>query len=125
MPGRSGATARCLDRRRRGVPALACGIALLLAPLFQAQAAAGDDEAGRKLFAEVASPPCGLCHVLAAAGASGKIGPSLDEMKPDADRVERAVKQGVGVMPPFEDSLTDEQIAVLARYVARASGASK
>jgi sulfite dehydrogenase len=62
--------------------------------------------------------------VLAAANAAGKIGPSLDELKPDADRVARAVKQGVGVMPPYE-SLTDEQIATLARYVARVTGGAK
>jgi mono/diheme cytochrome c family protein len=90
-----------------------------------AQAAASEDEKGRQLFTEVAKPPCGLCHTLAAAGTSGKIGPSLDELKPDADRVSRALKQGVGVMPAFEESLTEEQIAILARYVARVTGGAK
>jgi mono/diheme cytochrome c family protein len=111
--------------RRRTAWAFACGVGLLVAPLAGAAQAAGDDAAGRKLFTEVAKPPCGLCHVLAAAGTTGRIGPSLDELKPDADRVARAVKQGVGVMPPFEESLTDEQIAAIARYVARASGGAK
>lgn len=110
--------------RRAGVRALACAVGMLFAPLAGAAQAAGDEAAGRKLFTEVANPPCALCHVLAAAGTTGQIGPSLDELKPDADRVARAVKQGVGVMPPYE-SLTDEQIDVLARYVARASGGSK
>jgi len=103
---------------------MACGLGLLVALAPGARGAAADDDVGRKLFTEVASPPCKLCHTLAAAGATGTIGPSLDELKPDADRVTRAVKQGVGVMPPFE-ALTDEQVAVLARYVARASGGSK
>ena len=113
-------------RPARGVRgrAIGWGGGMLVAPLLCAAQAAGDEAVGRKLFTEVASPPCATCHVLAAAGTSGRIGPSLDELKPDADRVARAVKQGVGVMPPYE-SLTDEQIAVLARYVARASGGSK
>jgi cytochrome c6 len=115
-----------LARRLWNALSVCCCLALLVAPVgVRGQTAASDDEVGRKLFAAVAQPPCGLCHVLAAAGASGKVGPSLDELKPDADRVARAVKQGVGVMPAFDESLTDEQIGLLARYVARASGASK
>jgi len=112
--------------RRRGSLIGLILAALLAAPTAAvAQAPAGEGEAGRQLFTSVAKPPCGLCHTLAAAGAAGKIGPSLDELKPDADRVARAVKQGVGVMPAFEESLTDEQIATLAQYVARVAGASK
>lgn len=120
------AATRCGLELRRFARALGCGAGLLLALLAGgAQAAAGDDEAGRKLFTEVAKPPCGLCHTLADAGATGKIGPSLDELKPDVDRVVRALKQGVGVMPAFEESLTEEQIAALARYVARVTGGAK
>lgn len=116
--------ARRRPDHRASAWALACGIGLLVAPFAGAAQAAGDDAAGRKLFTEVASPTCATCHVLAAANAAGRIGPSLDELKPDADRVARAVRQGVGVMPPYE-SLSDEQVGVLARYVARASGGSK
>jgi mono/diheme cytochrome c family protein len=123
MGTREAGARRCPDRRA-GAWALACGVGLLVAPLAGAAQAAVDDALGRKLFTEVASPTCATCHVLAAANAAGKIGPSLDELKPDADRVARAVKQGVGVMPPYE-SLTDEQIAVLARYVARVTGGAK
>jgi cytochrome c6 len=113
-------------RRRRDLWVWVSTVGLLAAPVTAgAQVGAGEDEVGRKLFTEVASPPCGLCHVLAAAATAGKIGPSLDELKPDADRVARALKQGVGVMPSFEESLTNEQIDVLARYVARVSGAAK
>ncbi len=121
------------EQARRVVPGWrGCGAvvllaaSLLLAPLVAgAQAGAGKDEAARKLFTSTAQPPCGLCHVLADAGTSGRIGPSLDELKPDADRVTRALRQGVGVMPAFEESLTDEQIATLARYVARVTGGAK
>jgi cytochrome c6 len=115
----------CRPGLRRSVRAFACGIGLLLAPLASAAQSGDDDAVGRKLFTEGASPPCAVCHELAAAGTAGRIGPSLDELKPDADRVARAIKQGVGVMPPYEESLTGEQISILSRYVARASGASK
>jgi sulfite dehydrogenase len=119
------AAVSCRPDLRRSVWAFAFGVGLLVAPLTSAAQSGGDDSIARKLFTEGASPPCALCHELAAAGTAGKIGPSLDELKPDADRVARAIKQGVGVMPPYEESLTSEQISVLARYVARTSGASK
>ena len=45
----------------------------------------------------------------------------LDELKPDAARVEQAVRQGVGVMPA-NTTLSDAQIKLLAQYVARATG---
>ena len=120
------ATSTGIVRRRWRSLAFLYGTALLFAPIgVGSLAASSEDEKGRQLFTEVAKPPCGLCHTLADAGTSGKIGPSLDELKPDADRVVRALKQGVGVMPAFEESLTEEQIAVLARYVARVTGGSK
>jgi len=113
-------------RRRWKASALVCGAALLFAPVVAgSQVATSENDKGRQLFTEVAKPPCGLCHTLADAGATGKIGPSLDELKPDVDRVVRALKQGVGVMPAFEESLTEEQIAALARYVARVTGGAK
>ena len=52
------------------------------------------------------------------------VGPSLDELKPDAQRVTQAVKAGIGAMPAYTQ-LSAEQIQALARYVARASGAAK
>ena len=57
------------------------------------------DELGKKVFTSVAQPSCALCHTLEAAGAKGKLGPSLDELKPDEARALKAIKQGVGVMP--------------------------
>ena len=100
------------------MPARAAGLGLLLAlPLF-AQA----EDFGRKVFTELAQPPCALCHVLQAAGAAGTIGPSLDELKPDKARVLEAVRKGVGVMPPFADKLTPEQIQAVADFVAKSAG---
>lgn len=82
-------------------------------------------EAGRKVFLEVAQPPCATCHTLADAGATGAIGPVLDELQPDAARVAMAVKNGLGVMPPYEGKLTEKQINAVAAYVAKATGATK
>ena len=90
---------------------------------FQCCRATNGDDAGRRLFVKDATPPCALCHTLADAGATANVGPSLDELKPDAQRV-TAVKAGIGAMPAYTQ-LSAEQIQAIARYVARASGAAK
>jgi len=76
-------------------------------------------ERGRQVFAQVAQPSCSLCHTLEAAGSAGKVGPSLDEVRPDADKVRQAVMKGVGVMPSFAGKLSPEDIEAVAQYVAR------
>jgi cytochrome c6 len=88
-------------------------------------ARADDREAGRKLFTSGTAPSCAVCHTLRDAQATGEIGPVLDEIKPDEERVAKAVRTGVGVMPAFREKLSDADIAVLARYVAQASGAAR
>lgn len=86
-------------------------------------ATAGDDvkSAGRKLFLAGATPACAVCHTLADAGSTGNIGPSLDELKPNGARVEKAVREGLGIMPANKN-LSDAQIKLLAQYVAGATG---
>ncbi len=79
---------------------------------------------GRLLFLGGAAPACAICHTLADAGAAGAIGPVLDELKPDAARVEKAVRNGLGVMPAYK-TLTDEQVQSIAHYVATATGGAK
>ncbi|WP_447919767.1 SorU family sulfite dehydrogenase c-type cytochrome subunit [Achromobacter aegrifaciens] len=86
-----------------------------------AQAAEPDMEAGRALFVS-AAPACALCHTLNDAQSSGAIGPKLDEIKPDAARVEMAIRNGIGQMPAYT-TLSDKEIGVLANYVAKATGA--
>lgn len=81
-------------------------------------------EAGRALFLKGTTPACAICHTLTDVGATGAIGPNLDELKPDANRVEQAVRNGIGVMPAFE-SLSDADIETLARYVSIATGAAR
>lgn len=100
-------------------------LALISLPLAASAADSklGPAELGRKVFTQIAQPSCTVCHTLKDAGAKGTIGPSLDELKADAQRVANAVLKGVGVMPPYEGKLTPEQIKAVAAYVARAAGA--
>lgn len=100
-------------------------LAFVLASLLaMAQADAGDARLalGRQVFNEQAQPPCSLCHSLREAGASGVIGPDLDQLKPGVERVAAAVRGGVGVMPSFAASLSAQQIDAVARYVAQVAG---
>lgn len=94
--------------------------ALMLLPLAMLMQPARADEEGRKLFTGV-TPACALCHTLKDAGATGAVGPSLDELKPDAARVVKALKNGIGQMPAFPQ-LTEAQVQALARYVEQVAG---
>ena len=46
----------------------------------------------------------------------------LDELQPDEARVAKAIQNGLGVMPPFRDKLSAQDIALLARYVSQVAG---
>ncbi|HEY0820077.1 MAG TPA: cytochrome c [Rhizobacter sp.] len=85
-------------------------------------AQANEREAGRKLFMSGTAPSCAVCHTLRDAGATGEVGPVLDELKPDEARVLQAMRNGLGVMPPFRDKLSEKDLALLARYVAQVAG---
>jgi mono/diheme cytochrome c family protein len=73
---------------------------------------------GEALFSE----NCSSCHTLAAANASGKVGPNLDELKPSKDVVVKQVTNGGGGMPAFGGRLSTAQIEAIAEYVARVAG---
>jgi cytochrome c6 len=74
----------------------------------------GDPAAGKKIFT---SAGCVSCHTLAAANATGTVGPNLDQAKPDFKLVTARVTLGKGVMPSFKGQLTDQQIADVAQFV--------
>ena len=101
------------------------GLAAVLVALVAA-GCGGDEEdpaapsggGGQQLF----SDNCGNCHALAAAGASGKVGPDLDQVQPGPELVTRQVEVGGGGMPAFKGKLTDEQIKQIADYVAQNAG---
>jgi mono/diheme cytochrome c family protein len=79
----------------------------------------GDPTAGAKIFS---SAGCVGCHTLAAAHATGTVGPNLDQAKPALSLVVARVTKGQGAMPPFKGQLTDKQIADVAAYVVKATG---
>ncbi len=102
------------------------GLLGLAAALASAGAAAsGADPAlalGRQLFTGGATPACAVCHTLKDAGSEGAVGPVLDELKPDAQRVATALRNGVGNMPSYRATLTEAQIEALAKYVSAVAG---
>ncbi|GAB2455050.1 cytochrome c [Comamonas humi] len=75
---------------------------------------------GKQLFT-TATPACAVCHTLKDAGTEGTIGPVLDELQPDAARVARALRDGIGSMPSFKASLSAADIDALALYVSKVS----
>jgi cytochrome c6 len=108
----------------RGITRIAVVVALALTAGLQAvpvMAAEDPLVLGKQLFTKTAVPPCMLCHTLKEAGASGAVGPNLDELKPNAARITKALRDGLGQMPPYK-SLNEEQILALARYVSQATG---
>jgi mono/diheme cytochrome c family protein len=79
----------------------------------------GDPAAGKQVF-ETAG--CKSCHTLKDAGATGTVGPNLDDAKPPASLVVDRVTNGKGVMPSFSGQLSTKQIADVAAYVSSAAG---
>ena len=67
---------------------------------------------------------CASCHTLKAAGATGTVGPNLDELEPDLATVEHQVVNGGGPMPAFgkEGLLNPKEIKAVATYVSAVAG---
>ena len=79
----------------------------------------GDPAAGASVWE---ANGCGACHVLSAAGSSGAVGPSLDDTQPSYELVVERVTNGLGAMPAFGESLSPQEIADVAQYVADSTG---
>lgn len=75
-------------------------------------------ESARSLFLHT----CATCHTLAAAGATGGIGPNLDEVRPTRERVRTMIQNGAisGAMPA--GLLTGDDAERVAAYVSSAAG---
>ena len=74
---------------------------------------------GKQLFQQ----NCGTCHTLADAGTNGKIGPVLDDVKPDKQLVLSAIKNGglgSGTMPA--NIVTGKDAQAVATYVSTVAG---
>ncbi|HEX5559051.1 MAG TPA: cytochrome c [Gaiellales bacterium] len=76
--------------------------------------AQGNPQAGKAVFA---SAGCAGCHTLKAAGATGTVGPNLDQLKPAYARIVLQVTNGGQIMPPFKGRLSTTQIDDVAAYV--------
>ena len=74
---------------------------------------------GAKAFA---SAGCASCHTLAAANASGQVGPNLDDLQPSADTVRAQVENGGSGMPSFSGDLSPAEIDAVATYVSENAG---
>jgi cytochrome c6 len=74
----------------------------------------GDPAAGKAVFA---SAGCASCHTLKAAGATGNVGPNLDQLKPAEAIVVHQVTNGGAVMPAFKGRLSTKQIQDVAAFV--------
>ncbi len=99
-----------------------CGVtAATNAPAPSSGGAAAPSAApdGKKVFA---SAGCGSCHTLKAAGATGTIGPNLDQLKPAEPIVERQVTNGGASMPPFKGQLSVAEIKAVATFVSSTAG---
>jgi sulfite dehydrogenase len=74
---------------------------------------------GKQIFAST----CGTCHTLANAGTAGKVGPNLDDVKPDMALVLSALKNGglgSGTMP--KNLVTGADAQAVATYVSTVAG---
>jgi cytochrome c oxidase subunit 2 len=94
----------------------------------------GNETDGKTLFTEAAQPTaCKSCHTLADAGATGTTGPNLDEVVPELSAAE--IKQSIqdpdakitegfqpGLMPRYGDSLSEEQVDALVKYLKEVAG---
>jgi cytochrome c6 len=84
------------------------------APSGGGGATKGDPAAGKAVFT---SAGCSGCHTLKAAGATGNVGPNLDQLKPAEARIVRQVTNGGAVMPAFKKMLSAKQIQDVAAFV--------
>ena len=75
---------------------------------------------GKQVFTQ----NCKGCHTLQDAGATGSVGPNLDDLQPDKATVVRQVNNGGGPMPAFKGKLSDAQINAVSTYVSSVAGQS-
>jgi mono/diheme cytochrome c family protein len=71
---------------------------------------------GKQLFVE----NCGRCHTLSDAGTSGTVGPNLDDLQPDKQRVLDQIETGGSIMPAR--LVTGQDADDVAQYVSSVAG---
>jgi mono/diheme cytochrome c family protein len=95
--------------------------------------AKGDPAAGKQIFTTTAQPACSSCHTLQKAGASGTVGPNLDEglQGKDAAFIHESIVDPnaeitsgfqAGIMPQtYGQQLDDKQLADLVAFLVQAT----
>jgi mono/diheme cytochrome c family protein len=86
--------------------------------------ASGGSESASAAGKTVFTSNCKGCHTLNDAGATGSVGPNLDDLKPDEATVKRQVENGGGPMPAFKGKLSAAQIDAVSAYVSSVAGQS-
>jgi mono/diheme cytochrome c family protein len=99
------------------VPALLLVLAVLAAtPAFSSGKTEADEKAGAVLFRDKG---CAYCHGVGGIGT--KKAPSLVDLRKDKlwppAKITNQILNGGQKMPPFSDSLTDQEIAQLVAYL--------
>jgi cbb3-type cytochrome c oxidase subunit III len=85
---------------------------------FSTSGSSGSATSGAAIF----KGNCASCHTLAAAGATGTVGPDLDQLMPALAVVVRQVTNGGTIMPAFKGTLSTAQIQAVAKYVSSVAG---
>lgn len=94
---------------------------------------AGDPAAGKQIFTSTANPACATCHTLAEAGATGQVGPNLDDVLKDKDAA--FIRQSIlepnavvatgfqpGIMPQtYGQQLDDAQLNDVVAFLLQAT----
>jgi mono/diheme cytochrome c family protein len=87
------------------------------------QAAGGGGGGGSAEGKLIFTQSCGTCHTLSDAGTNGQVGPNLDQLKPNKQRVQTAIKNGgagSGTMPA--NIVTGKEAQDVADYVSSVAG---
>ena len=104
------------------VTTLAFSLAITVTSATAFASDAAELEIGKALFIGGAQPiACSVCHTLDDAGTTGTIGPDLDELQPDADRIRKTMLEGMGAMPSFADTLDESEREAIIKYVIHAT----
>jgi mono/diheme cytochrome c family protein len=88
-----------------------------------AGAGGGGGEAASAEGKQIFTQSCGTCHTLGDAGTQGNVGPNLDDLAPDAARVQSAIENGgagSGAMPA--NIVTGAEAEAVSEYVASVAG---
>jgi mono/diheme cytochrome c family protein len=97
------------------VGALATGVGGLTAVAHAEDAKTSDlISVGRDLFN---GNSCSACHTLSDAGATGSVGPNLDNPNLTRDAIVGRIEMGGGPMPSFSGQMSEADIGKLADYI--------